>query len=80
MSSHGIATVNILCLYCVIWPSGSVVPSSIFMVGMSNFFGISTMPMASTKGESAKLLAELFLTSAGTPGIIQIISSNWVNH
>ena len=67
---RGIATVNILCLYYAIWSSRSVVPSYCFMFGKLNFLGISMRAIASTKGESAKLLAVLFLMGAGTLGIL----------
>ncbi|KAK4852599.1 hypothetical protein QYF36_025350 [Acer negundo] len=55
--------------------SGSVVPSYCFMFGKLNFLGISTITMSSTKGESAKLFAVLFLNGAGTAGILCISAS-----
>ena len=65
-----IAAVNILCLYCAIWSSGSVMPSYCFMFGKLNFLGISTSAMASTNGESVKLFTVLLFIGIGTPGIL----------
>ena len=45
------------------------------MFGKLNLRGISTRAMLSVKGESVYELIELFLISAGIPGILQIRSS-----
>ena len=58
--SLGMAVVNIHCLYCAMWSSGSVVPSYSFMFGKLNFRGISTRAMFSVKGESTFELKVLF--------------------
>ncbi|KAL5736610.1 hypothetical protein ACOSQ2_031398 [Xanthoceras sorbifolium] len=63
--SRGMAAVNIRCRYCAMWSSGSVVPSYCFIPGKLNFLGISINVIASTNGESAKLLAVLFIIKVG---------------
>ncbi|KAL5803312.1 hypothetical protein ACOSQ4_031617 [Xanthoceras sorbifolium] len=52
---------------CAMWSSGSVVQSYCFIPGKLNFLGIFTNAIASTKGESAKLLAALFFIGVGIP-------------
>ncbi|KAL5855810.1 hypothetical protein ACOSQ4_005612 [Xanthoceras sorbifolium] len=73
LRSRWMAVVNIRCWYCAIWSSGSVVPSYCFMPGKLNFLGIFTNVIASTKGESAKLLAVLFFIRVGIPEML------WMN-
>ena len=79
LRSRGIAAVNILCLYCAIWSSGSIVPSYCFLFGKLNFLGISVSAIASTNGESVKLLAVLFFIGVGTPEILWRRASIYAN-